>query len=145
MFSPDVRVGPASLEPATAIAGNQKPAHGTVTPSHRLRDATRDYETSRRRPDLVGFTGCATSEGRLISAQTRSSDNSSTSAIAAIVAKEGVATRPDSIFRSVSGETPASRAVSSIGRTPLARRSTAPRRCPRSRSAAVSGNLTMDQ
>jgi methionyl aminopeptidase len=38
-----------------------------------------------------------------------------------MVGKAGVATRPDSIFRRVSGETPAPRAVSSIERSPLAR------------------------
>ena len=37
----------------------------------------------------------------------------------------------------------ASRAVSSMERSPRARRNRAPRRCPRSASAGVSGNLTM--
>ncbi len=63
--------------------------------------------------------------------------------MAAMVGKAGVATRPDSIFRSVSGETPASRATSSIGRTPRARRRQVPSRRPRSISAGLSGNLTM--
>ena len=47
---------------------------------------------------------------------------------AATVEKDGVATRPDSIFRRVSGDTRAIRAVQSI---------------ERSTSAGVSGNLTM--
>ena len=58
---------------------------------------------------------------------------------AATVGKAGVATRPVSILRSVSGETPASSAVASIERSPRARRSRAPSRRPRSTSAGVSG------
>lgn len=76
-------------------------------------------------------------------AQTSSSESPRTVAIAAIVEKAGVATRPVSIFRRVSGEIPAARATSSMERSVRARRSRAPRFCPRSISAGVSGSLTI--
>lgn len=72
-----------------------------------------------------------------------SSDRSSTADTEAIVEKAGVATRPVSILRRVSGESPAESATSSIDREPRASRSNAPRRRPRSRSAGLFGNLTM--
>ena|SRR5215211_4769376 len=92
------------------------------------------------RSDLAGSTPPS---DWLISAHSASRERPRASAITAMVAKAGAATRPDSILRSVPGETPASSAVLSIELSPLARRRRAPRRCPRSTSAGVSGNLTM--
>lgn len=81
--------------------------------------------------------------GRDISLHTTSRERSRTSVIAAIVGKAGVAMRPVSILRSVSGETPAASATSSIDRDPRAARNRRPRRRPRSISTAVRGSLTM--
>lgn len=93
----------------------------------------------RSRPEAAIAGGA----GSFTSAHTASRDSPRTPAIAAIVGKAGAATRPDSIFRRVSGETPASSAVFSIGLSPRARRSIAPKRCPRSSSSGVCGSLTM--
>src|SRR4051812_32775129 len=49
--------------------------------------------------------GAAPPSGWVISAHTASRERSRTSAIAAMVGKAGVATRPDSIFLRVSGDT----------------------------------------
>jgi hypothetical protein len=59
------------------------------------------------------------------------------------VKKAGVGARPVSILRSVSADSPAAAATSTMLRSPRAWRSKAPNRSPRCRSCGVRGVLTM--
>jgi hypothetical protein len=133
--------------PADGGQGREREAGGVdVAPpglgEHAAADQKPGYANRSRTPRPEPANATALS-GWLTSAHTASRERPRTSAIAAMVGKAGVATRPDSILRRVSGETPASSAVWSIERSPRAWRRNAPRRLPRSTSAGVCGNRTM--
>ena len=131
-----------SCHPNHAMSDKDRRCHTTKNPAH---SGIRRRGQAERAAGAGAVTAGAVTAGATGAAVAARAPRGTptASARATTVKKAGVGIRPVSIFRSVSTGTPARAATSTMLRSPRAWRSTAPRRCPRARSSAVSIGRTM--